>query len=881
VPVTPERWQHIARIYELAVDQDPATRDTFLSEACACDEALRHDVESLLREDDASVVLDRSVWTLAASLFDEHLKLATGTLLGPYRIDGALGAGGMGEVFSATDTRLNRRVALKVLPTAVALDEQMRIRFAREARAVAALMHAHICTLYDVGRHEDVDFLVMEHLEGETLATRLVGGQLPLDMSLTYAIQIASALDHAHCQGIVHRDLKPANIMLTATGAKLLDFGIAKLRNASGETASADVRRAGTIWNPTVLTSAHSTDMDDVPPTCRGAILGTLRYMAPEQITGHAVDARSDLFSFGTVLYEMLTGKRAFEGDSAASIRVAILEREPPSVSSLNLSVPRTLDELIVRCLAKNPDERWRTADELLHELKRVAESSARTRIRSREVRRWIAAMLITGTAALGAWLWTGGLQRSSAPPATRIRAIAVLPLEDLSRNDTDHTYVADGMTEQLITDLATISGLRVISRTSVMHYKTSRKPVPEVAQELQVDGVIEGSVVLADDTVRITAKLIEGVSGDVLWARSFEGDVRNVLALQHEVARAISSRVGITLTAQEQARLRSARPVDPEVHRQVLLGSYHANKRTEEGLQSAVSFFKAANRTDPGYAPAHAALAAAYTELSGFYLDPRQAMPQARRAAETAIQLDETLAEAHAALGYVHLAFDWDGPAAERSLLRALDLNPTLVTARLNYAAYLTTQKRHDDAVREIRRAVNLDPLSIHTHTFGATLLNFTRRYDEAIELARHGLELEPDSGLTIAIQGVAHAEQRRFQEALDSLERAARLDSSLTILALQARVLAVAGRKAEAVETLRRIEDAARSSYFRSCKLATVYVDLGDLDTAAALFRKGIDERADCMPWLGVEPWIDPFRADSRYLTLLRDIGLAPEVR
>jgi TolB-like protein/Tfp pilus assembly protein PilF len=399
-----------------------------------------------------------------------------------------------------------------------------------------------------------------------------------------------------------------------------------------------------------------------------------------------------------------------------------------------------------------------------------------------------------------------------------------VLPLEDLSRNETDHTYFADGMTEQLITDLATISGLRVISRTSAMHYKTSRKPVPEVAQELQVDGVIEGSVVLADNTVRITARLIEGVSGDVLWAKSFEGDLRNVRALQHAVARAISGKVGITLRPQEQARLGRAWPVDPDVHRQVLLGWYHANKRTEEGLRTAVGFFKAANGRDPEYAPAHAGLAAAYTELSGFYLDPRHAMPQARRAAETAIQLDETLAEAHAALGYVHLAFEWDGPAAERSLLRALDLNPTLVMARLNYAAYLTTQKRHDDAVREIRRAVALDPLSIHTYTFGATLLTFTRRYDEAIELARHGLELEPDSALTTAVQGVAYAEQRRFREALDSLERAVRLDSSLTILALQARVLADAGRKAEAEKTLRHIEDATRSSYFRSCKLATV---------------------------------------------------------
>ena len=337
--LTPERWQQIARIYELAVDRDPATLDSFLSEACASDEGLRREVESLLQQEGARVVLDRPLWATAAPLFDADPDLHPGTTLGPYRIEGPLGAGGMGEVFSGTDTRLGRRVAIKVLLSAVALDQHMRARFAREARAVAALTHPHICTLYDVGRHDQLDFLVMEYLEGETLASRLGDGQLALDEALTHAIEIASALDHAHRQGIIHRDLKPGNIMLTASGAKLLDFGLAKFR-ATGHSET-DALSVGTVADPD---GRESTERDDVSMTRGGTVLGTLRYMAPEQIEGREVDARSDLFSFGALLYEMLTGKRAFEGDNAARVRAAILAHEPPRVSSLQPMAPPALD---------------------------------------------------------------------------------------------------------------------------------------------------------------------------------------------------------------------------------------------------------------------------------------------------------------------------------------------------------------------------------------------------------------------------------------------------------------------------------------------------------------------------------------------------------
>jgi len=887
--LSPARWQQIARIYEWVIDRESSGRDAFLAEACSGDETLRREVEALLRRDTAGMVLDRPIWATAAALLEDGSGVAAGTMLGPYRVERLLGAGGMGEVFRGIDSRLSRPVAIKVLPAGAA-SAHMRARFAREARAVAALAHPHICTLYDIGCQDDVDFLVMEYLEGETLAARLTTGGLPLEQALTHAIEIASALDHAHSQAIVHRDLKPGNVMLTAGGAKLLDFGLAKFRPAVRSVRELEPTQAGQFPETAGNEPIETFGDDDAHATRGGAIMGTLRYMAPEQIQGGEADAQSDLFAFGAVVFEMITGTRAFEGDSTSSIRAAVIGKDPPPLSSLEPHVSRAIDDIVRRCLAKDPRERWQTASDVLRALKDASESMVRSRAqatmpavtaRPQGVWKWVAGLLLATLAAVGTWVITGGFERPSPNPLSqRIHSIAVLPLENLS-GGSEQEYFADGITDQLIANLGAVRGLRVISRTSVMHYKTARKPVPTIAKELKVDAIIEGTVVEAGGRVRITAKLVSGETGEVVWDQDFERDLGDVLALQSDVARSISGKVGLTLANQAKARPASASHVDPAVHRQVLLARHHAARGTEESLRKAVDFYKVAIAADPAHAAAHAGLAEAYTELAGFYIDPRQAMPEAKRAAQTAIQLDETLAEAHAALGYVHLVYDWDGPSAERALLRALDLNPTLATARLNYAAYLSTQARHDDAVREIRRAVDLDPLSIRTHTFGALLLMFTRRYDEALDLAQRGLEFEPNSGLTIATQGVAYAEQGRFDEAVERLKRAAELDGSLTVLALQAHVLAAAGRRDEAVKVLRTVEHAAETRYFCPYEIATVYVSLRDMDTASTLFRKGTKEHADCMAWLGVEPWIDAFRADPRYRTLLRDIGLAPDAR
>jgi eukaryotic-like serine/threonine-protein kinase len=882
VNVARERWPEVARIYELVVDEDPATRDTVLAEACAGDDALRREVESLLRQDKAPVLLDLSVWATAAPLLDDGPDLGPGDALGPYRIEGPLGSGGMGDVFHATDTRLHRRVAIKVLSSAVAPDDPMRTRFAREARAVAALAHPHICTLYDVGSHGRVDFLVMEYLESETLATRLARGPVPFDQGLASAIEIASALDHAHRHGIVHRDLKPANIILTSGGAKLLDFGLAKFRAvATAGLSEGDESRDHTTTPTSHPGRQEDNEHTDAQVTRGGAVLGTVRYMAPEQIEGREVDARSDLFSFGALVHEMLTGHRAFDGNSGSAIRAAILEHTPPPISSLQPLVPAAVDDIVHRCLEKHPAKRWQSAGAVLFELKRVSGSIGSGRPPTRAAFRWVGGILVTAVLGLVGWMLTGRFNHPPAvPPVGHMRSIAVLPLEDLS-GDPGQQYFADGMTEQLIADLATIGRLRVISRSSVMRYRDVRKPTSTVARELGVDLLVEGSVVRANDKVRITATLIQGTSGEVLWAQPFERNLRDVLALQNEVARLIAERIDIALTPQERARLTTARSVDPEIHRQVLLGRHLTAKATEKDLRTAIEYLNLAIAKDGANAMAHAGLAEAYMGLNGFYVRPREAMPQAKRAAEAALRLDESLADAHAALGWIHLVYDWDGPAAAKSLQRALELNPTLATGRLHYAAYLTTQARHEEAVREIRRAVEYDPASIRTNVLATSLLLFTRRYDEAIKVARKGLEFEPKAAFPLAFQAVAYAEQRRFAEAVANMERAAQLDDSATILALQAHVLAVAGQQDKARSLIRRVEESTKNRYFCPYEIASAHVSLGDRDTAYYWFRKGLDDRADCMAWLGVEPWIESFRADRRYPGLLREIGLDRHAR
>jgi serine/threonine-protein kinase len=835
----PDRWRQVESLYHSALEREEPARDVFLREACREDEELRCEVRSLLDQTESGV-LNRPL------------------LLGPYRIVGVIGAGGMGTVYQAMDTRLNRMVAIKVS------EARFNARFEREARAVAALNHPHICTLYDVGPN----YLVMEYVDGRPLH-----GPMPVSEALRLAIQMADALEAAHRKGIVHRDLKPGNVLVTKSGVKVLDFGLAKMEEPP----------------PGEEESTRTVN----PRTEEGTIVGTTAYMSPEQAEGKPVDARSDIFSFGAVLYEMLTGRRAFRGDTKLSVLSAILKEEPEPASSLRKEIPQELERIITRCLRKNPERRFQHMDELKVALEEVKEESDkgtavtpasvppkelwRPLIRTAGSRRYVIGVAVAALAlvlALAAGLNVGGwrerlMGRAGAP---HIESLAVLPLANLSR-DPEQDYFADGLTEALITDLGKIRALKVISRTSVMRYKKTDKALPQIARELGVDGIVEGSVQRVGDRVRITAQLIHAPSDRHLWAESYERDLRDVLALEGDVAQAIAAQIRIEVSPEERTRLASARPVNPESYQLYLMGSYHAGKATLEGFSKGIEYFHQAVEKDPGNALAYAGMARCYAYLGGGfgYLPPKETSPKAREAALRALEIDDTLAEAHGALAVIKWQHDWDWPSAEREFQRAVELNPNSEVVHSEYVGYLASMGRLEQAVAEGRLAQQLNPLG---GGFGWAYF-FTRHYAEALPHLQRSVELDPSPSdatqnlaLTLAFLGM-HAQALAEAERLSQYAHSPEHQKEALVLAY---VYAVSGEPVEARKILEDFNTFSKTSYVDAFWVARVYAGLGQKDKALEYLERAYREHSGTMWALKMDPQCDPLRSDPRFQDLLR---------
>ena len=799
--------------------------------------------------------------------------LSEGTRLGPYRIMGSLGAGGMGEVYRARDTRLDREVAIKVLPEPLAADPKALARFEREAKAVAALSHPNILAIHDFGEDGGVRFAVTELLEGETLRQRLMRERLAWRKAVEMGAAIADGLAAAHAKGIVHRDLKPENVFVTSGGlVKILDFGLSRAdAGAAGDATSA----------PTAAVSLQ---------TEAGAVLGTVGYMSPEQVSGEPADARSDIFSFGCVLYEMVSGRRAFGGGSRGQTLAAILRDQPGEISSSGVELPAGLDRVIARCLEKNADERFQTARDLAFALKEApgapistpasAVSTPPSVPAARPRRGWLAALIaaaaLTGLLVLN----PGGLRDRFFPPsaAGKIQSLAVLPLANLS-GDPKEDYFADGMTEELITRLSKLPNVRVTSRTSIVGYKGTKKKIPEIAHELGVDAVLEGSVVRDGSRVKVTAQLINGSTDRHIWADSYERDLKDVLALQGDVAQAVSREVGVKLTPQGKTGLASAtRPVLPAAYDAYVRGRHEWNKRQGRKLRDAIKIFQESIDADPTYAPAYAGLADCYGALGySSAVSPEDSFPRARAAAEKALQLDPNLAEAHASLGYAVMYYDWNFPLAEKEYRRAIELNPSYAVGHQWYAYLLMAMGRPKESLAQMDLAQRLDPLSVPIHTDQAYMLYYNSQTGAALKAVGMALEMDPKFPIGHFWLGRIYTSQGKFAEAEEEFQKIGDLRAWTPAMAAIGFLYGQWGKPEKAQAILDEFAALAREGkYASSYGVAVVYAGLKDKERILALLDQAYVERSHWLVWLNNDPRWDAFRSEPRFRELVRKVGL-----
>jgi len=785
-----------------------------------------------------------------------------------FRITEKIGAGGMGVVYKAFDTRLDRPVALKFLSDNLTRDSQALERFRREARAASALNHPNICTIYDIGEQDGRAFIAMEFIDGETLRNQIYGKVLPLEQILKLGMQIAEALDAAHSEGIIHRDIKPANIFVTKRGqSKVLDFGLAKLVPKG------------------IGKDANDPDAD-VPDSSSiaGIISGTPAYMSPEQVRGDNLDPRTDIFSLGLILYEMATGRQAFGAATPGMIIEAVLTRSPVPPRSVNPEIPPRLEEIINKALHKKREERYQHAADIRNDLQHLERDSGPTFARKAAQEQTLSGLEVpvpsphpTGTQSATTSTSQTGTVRQKRVSKKPIDSLAVLPFENLTR-DPEHEYLSDGITGSLINVLATVPKLRVMAQSTVFRYKGRSLDPQVVGDELNVRAVLTGRIIQTGGSLRIGAELVDVATGSQLWGAQYNRVSGDIFAIQDEISHEISDKLRLKLTHADRKRLTKRQTADHEAYGLYLKGRHHWNRWTEDGFYKAIAYFQQAIEKDPTYALAHSGIADSYVLLGwNSYLPPKDAFPKAKTAAMKALRLDPDLGEARAPLAAVLWLYDWHWPEAKSEFERSIALNPAYPTSNHWHAESLMTMGRHDEAIARMKKSQELDPLSLIIGDAIGWAYYMARRFDESIEQLRRTIELDPHYPVTYWVLGLVLRKVGRLEEATAEAEKSVALSGGGPIMrAALAQTLAVAGEQTRANQILDELLELSRQKYVSPYFLAGTYLGLGQQDRAMEYLENAYQDQSHWLLYLHLDPSMDALRPTPRFQGLLRRVGL-----
>ena len=897
--ITPQRWQEIDQIFAAALELEPEERAAFLDRACAGDEQLRKQVESLIAHDEPRSFVggpEEATRVLA------NVRLGLNEAIGPYRIVKALGAGGMGHVYLCHDKRLNRPVAVKLISNYHAAEEERIKRFQQEALAASALNHPNILTIYEIGEAAGKSFIATEFVDGPTLSSRIEEGPISIDDSLNIAMQLASALAAAHEAGIIHRDIKPSNVIVRKDGLiKVLDFGIAKYIQADGEESEKDTRFL----------------------TTPGAVMGTAAYMSPEQARGVTIDARTDLWSVGVVLYEMFAGCRPFSGDTAMDVMFAVIERQPLPLSAHNPLVHKTLERIVAKALQKERDRRYQTALELLSDLKSARRESDFLDERASSNAQRQSANTLAGAARESGELKsdkqsTKDFEDTPTTPSSaeyivsrirkhkwativplvaliiasgllvyrfvmtssnrQIESIAVMPFVNEGGNS-EVEYLSDGMTDTLINSLSQLPNMSVKARTSVFRYKGKDADPQRIGSDLSVQAILSGRVVQRDDNLTLYLALVDARDGNQVWGERYDRKMADLILLQREIARDVSQKLRARLSGAEQRKIVKDYTANTEAYQLYLKGRFHIFRLTPSEVQKGIAYFNQAIAIDPNYALAYVGLSGANRSLAlGSEMTPREFLPKSIAAAQKAINLDDGLAESHTALGASMFWYEWNWNEAENQLKRALELDPNSAEGHLFYAHLLSNTGRHAEALAEIKRGRELDPFSPFLNALEGQFLVHAGKPDEALVRLRETFELAPAFWFPHMFAAGAYIEKGMYAEAIAEARRATELSPAQTVsLALEGYALVKLGKRSEAQDVLDRLLKLSKERFVPPYHIALLYNGLGDRDQAFEWLERGFEQRDPKMTFLKVASEWNNLRDDPRFMDLMRRVGFS----